>query len=209
MTRRISWKTLLRRSPLGLRRVALDSKPALLPLDICPLAITPPQRPVPAACPTGCAAARPVHDCHSIVARRPAIPSGRRPEHTGRGGVVGATADVRVRSSCRLIQGAADDLVAVVAYDRSGNVVGWRRWKAATACLRLHRPFDLMLSSVAAGIDHVEFAVQAGLKIRRWSRRKRPHHPGSSAKLSSRILASFARLPASASVTPVSQRPVV
>jgi LysM repeat protein len=57
---------------------------------------------------------------------------------------------------------AAQVWVAAVAYDRAGGVVGVKRWES-TATLEAGNslPFEFMLSSVAGGIDRVEFAVEA------------------------------------------------
>jgi hypothetical protein len=49
-----------------------------------------------------------------------------------------------------------------VAHDSAGNVIGLRRWEAATELeagkdLR----FDFMISSVGPGIDRVEFLTEA------------------------------------------------
>jgi LysM repeat protein len=52
--------------------------------------------------------------------------------------------------------------VVAVAYDRAGTLVGWRRWES-TGPLQAGSsiPFDLFLTSVAGGIDHVEIVLQA------------------------------------------------
>jgi hypothetical protein len=52
--------------------------------------------------------------------------------------------------------------VVGVAYDRAGEVVGWRRWES-TGVLPAGSslPFNLFLSSVAGGIDRVEIVLQA------------------------------------------------
>ena len=58
--------------------------------------------------------------------------------------------------------GASVVWLAAVAYDESGNVVGWRRWEDSgglTAGSGV--PFSLTVSSVAGRIDRVEFAVEA------------------------------------------------
>lgn len=52
--------------------------------------------------------------------------------------------------------------VAAVAYDASGNVVGWRRWEsAAGVAAGSSLSFDLLVSSVAGAIDRVDFEVEA------------------------------------------------
>ncbi|MFH1183463.1 MAG: LysM peptidoglycan-binding domain-containing protein [Chloroflexota bacterium] len=58
--------------------------------------------------------------------------------------------------------GASVVWLAAVAYDGSGNVVGWRRWENSSGLAAgSSLPFALTVSSVAGRIDRVEYAVQA------------------------------------------------
>jgi hypothetical protein len=59
--------------------------------------------------------------------------------------------------------GTANKLwVLATAYDKTGNVVGLRRWESSSP-LSAGTPtsFDLMISSVGPGIDHVKFLAEA------------------------------------------------
>jgi hypothetical protein len=75
----------------------------------------------------------------------------------------GRSAQVSGRVVLTAPTGSAKSLwVLGVAYDSAGNVVGVRRWEAATALeagkdLR----FDFMISSVGPGIARVEFLTEA------------------------------------------------
>jgi hypothetical protein len=52
--------------------------------------------------------------------------------------------------------------LAAVAYDGSGNVVGWRRWESTSGLIAgASLPFDFMVSSVAGRIARVEYVVEA------------------------------------------------
>jgi LysM repeat protein len=52
--------------------------------------------------------------------------------------------------------------IAAVAYDGSGNVVGFRRWESEAGLpAGSSLPFAFMVSSVAGRIERVEFAVEA------------------------------------------------
>jgi hypothetical protein len=51
--------------------------------------------------------------------------------------------------------------VAAVAYDRHGRVVGVKRWEGGALQPGETLPFNFMLASLGAGIDRVEFAVEA------------------------------------------------
>jgi hypothetical protein len=59
--------------------------------------------------------------------------------------------------------GTAKNLwLLAVAFDADGNVVGVRRWEAPAALdAGGSLPFNFMVSSVGAGIDHVEFLTEA------------------------------------------------
>jgi LysM repeat protein len=57
---------------------------------------------------------------------------------------------------------AREVLVVGVAYDRTGEMVGWRRWESTGALpAGSSIPFRLFLSSVAGRIDRVEIVMQA------------------------------------------------
>jgi LysM repeat protein len=57
---------------------------------------------------------------------------------------------------------ARDVWIVGVAYDRAGELVGWRRWESTGALpAGSSIPFSLFLSSVAGGIERVEIVLQA------------------------------------------------
>jgi hypothetical protein len=76
---------------------------------------------------------------------------------------LGRSADVRGEAFLDEGSASAREIwVVAVAYDRAGGLVGWRRWES-TGPLQAGSsiPFDLFLTSVAGGIDHIEIVLQA------------------------------------------------
>jgi LysM repeat protein len=143
---------------------ALDSRTAVLPLDILPPGMSlplsvlfPPPLPLD------------VRPQVQILTAIPILPNDQRYLPAAIRDTVtvvswsGLSADIsgKIYLSDSSASAAVVWLVAV-AYDEPGNIVGWRRWEstgglAAGSSL----PFNLMVSSVAGRIARVEFAVEA------------------------------------------------
>jgi hypothetical protein len=75
----------------------------------------------------------------------------------------GRTAQVSGRAMLTVFDGHANVFwVLAVAYDRSGNLVGFRRWEAEAPLAGGESvSFDLLLSSLGPEISRVEFLTEA------------------------------------------------
>jgi LysM repeat protein len=144
--------------------VAIDSKPAALPLDILPpgtslplSVLFPPPLPLE------------VRPQVSILTAIRLLPGDKRylsvrsQNTVTEVSWVGRSAEVSGEAFLQEGSASAREVwVVAVAYDRAGEVVGWRRWESTGALpAGSNIPFSLFLSSVAGGIDRIEIVLQA------------------------------------------------
>jgi LysM repeat protein len=143
---------------------SIDSKPALMPLDILPPGASLPLSvlfppPVPLEMQPRVQFLTAIRLLPGDQRYLPALVQNTLVEVSWAGYIADIRGEVLLPGSS---PGAATIWVAAVAYDRLGNVVGWRRWESTGGLAPgASMPFEFTVSSVAAEIHHVEFAVQA------------------------------------------------